>query len=643
MKKFIFALCFNHLVYADGFADLKQIQDRFYEHIYRAGSELGAEHAASVSAPEVAYVAGLLQLPPVTLRGSDEANAIYMSLRKKGESRNVGGSPCDYPPNAQASAAFNASDFSALTRYNKYSETGHSVLGVAAQEKVVLRFAAPPPAAAAPAAAPGIGGLLSGFGGFKNAGIKPPEGGAVAAAPAPAAVPLLVKVQQKIAELTKKDSKTKDENTDLTLLQELEQKLGAPAAAGTSAEDAARLEKLKALFDSMSIADSTARGMAMGQLRMGLKVGGSAASVVAPVAVVASPAPMTLKEIKAELANVDAELRKLRELRSSDPIIATAKRRVLEIGEQIKDLREKPDKKDAVAQLKIDQEIARTEVDRLFLTNSNSEVIKKLEAQETALSNQIFALEQARRRAIILNEDSEGSDDEAPKASVTHKLRPAASSPAAVANIPSMLLPPSPVPPQGVATAAFAQAVATAAPAFDSTSTVAAADPSIAQSQKGSPQPARGYVPGAFQGFSPKPSVVSGVGGSAKKAVAAPSSPMPVISSASATAAPAPAADGAATAPTPTSSSASVAVGGGALPPIDVWAEQEFERRKAEIEHQIEALNSEDVNALKASLRMARRTEINALLKPLEAELARYNNSYAQGSIIAEIKRSYPR
>ena len=30
MKKFIFALCFNHLVYADGFTDLKQIQDRFY-------------------------------------------------------------------------------------------------------------------------------------------------------------------------------------------------------------------------------------------------------------------------------------------------------------------------------------------------------------------------------------------------------------------------------------------------------------------------------------------------------------------------------------------------------------------------------------------------------------------------------------
>jgi hypothetical protein len=85
------------------------------------------------------------------------------------------------------------------------------------------------------------------------------------------------------------------------------------------------------------------------------------------------------------------------------------------------------------------------------------------------------------------------------------------------------------------------------------------------------------------------------------------------------------------------------AVVDGELPPIDVWAEQEFERRKAEIEHQIEALNSEDVNALKANLRIARRREINALLKPLEAELARYNNSYAQGSIIAEIKRSYPR
>jgi hypothetical protein len=413
MKKFIFALCFNHLVYADGFADLKQIQDRFYEHIYRAGSELGAEHAASVSAPEVAYVAGLLQLPPVTLRGSDEANAIYMSLRKKGESRNVGGSPCDYPPNAQASAAFNASDFSALTRYNKYSETGHSVLGVAAQEKVVLRFAAPPPAAAAPAAAPGIGGLLSGFGGFKNAGIKPPEGGAVEKDPVEAAIALCVRGE-------------------------------------------------------------------------------------------VSAVPSAISNNKAAIQKAIYEL-------------------------------------------------------------------EKIGASATANQKSILKLLRIRLPKIYEDSDSEDDDDSDDEGSISHHGSVAAyapaskpASPVAVVNIPS------PAPPQGIATAA---------PAFN---------PAVA-------------------------------------------------------AAPAPAADGAATAPTPTSSSASVAVGGGALPPIDVWAEQEFERRKAEIEHQIEALNSEDVNALRASLRMARRTEINALLKPLEAELARYNNSYAQGSIIAEIKRSYPR
>jgi hypothetical protein len=513
MKKFIFALCFNHLVYADGFADLKQIQDRFYEHIYRAGSELGAEHAASVSAPEVAYVAGLLQLPPVTLRGSDEANAIYMSLINRAGSGNVGVSRCDYPSNAQASAAFNASDFSALTRYNKYRETGHSVLGVAAQEKVVLRFAALPPMAAAPAPAavavpgalPNMAGILGGFGGFMNTGINPPEGGAVAAAPAPAAVPLLVKVQQKIEELTVKNLRTKDENTDLTLLQELEQKLGAPAAAGTSAEDAARLEKLKALFDSMSIADSTARGMAMGQLRMGLKVGGSAASVVAaekdPVeAAIALCVRGEVSAVPSAISNNKAAIQK------------------------------------AIYEL------------------------EKIGASATANQKSILQMLRIRLPKIYEDSDNEDDDDSDDEGSISHHGSVAAyapaskpASPVAVVNIPS------PAPPQGIATAA---------PAFN---------PAV----------------------SPPP----------------PPPPQPIMA----------------------------AVVDGELPPIDVWAEQEFERRKAEIEHQIEALNSEDVNALKANLRIARRREINALLKPLEAELARYNNSYAQGSIIAEIKRSYPR
>jgi len=629
MKKFIFALCFNQLVYADGFTDLKQIQDRFHQHIYRAGPELGAE-VALTSAPEVAYIAGLLRLQPVTLRGSDEANAIYMSLINRGGSGNVGAPQCDYPPNAQASAAFTAGDFSALTRYNKYCETGHSVLGVAAQEKVMLRFAAPPPAAVAPAAAPGIGGLLSGFGGFKNTGVQPSEGSAASSSSsAPVAVPLLVKVQQKIAELTIKDPKTKDENTDLTLLQELEQKLGVSPAAGTSVEDAARLEKLKTLFANMSIEDSSKRDMAMGALRMGLmkKVGGSAAPVAAPAP--ATPASMTLEEIKIEQAKIEKELSELRQAVDSDPVIALAAQRVSEGAGKITDTLSDSTQKETVARLRAEQKIAQYALARLKSAHANTDKIKSLEVKQSALSKEMFVLEQARRRAVIVDDSDSGDDSEDEDSKQPVKPKAIASSPATVAT--SMLLPPSPVP---------SQAVATAAPAFNPTSPVTAADPSIAQSQKGSPQPAGGYVPGAFQGFSPKPSVVSGVGGSAKKVVAAPPSPMPVISSVSASA---PVADGAATASTSTSSSASVAVGGGALPPIDVWAEQEFERRKAEIERQIEALNSEDVNALKASLRMARRTEINALLKPLEAELARYNNSYAQGSIIAEIKRSYPR
>lgn len=548
MKKFIFALCFNHLVYADGFTDLKQIQDRFYQHIYRAGPELGAE-VALTSAPEVAYIAGLLRLQPVTLRGSDEANAIYMSLINRAGSGNVGVSRCDYPSNAQASAAFNASDFSALTRYNKYCETGHSVLGVAAQEKVVLRFAAPPLAAVAPAAAPGIGGLLSGFGGFKNTGVQPSEGSAASSSSsAPVAVPLLVKVQQKIAELTIKDPKTKDENTDLTLLQELEQKLGVSPAAGTSVEDAARLEKLKTLFDSMSIADSTARGMAMGQLRMGLKVGGSAASVVAaekdPVeAAIALCVRGEVSAVPSAISNNKAAIQK------------------------------------AIYEL------------------------EKIGASATANQKSILKMLRIRLPKIYEDSDSEDDDDSDDEGSISHHGSVAAyapaskpASPVAVVNIPS------PAPPQGIATAA---------PAFNP-AVAAAPAPS-------SPKPVKNYVPNSFQGFLPKPPVAGAGGGVVKKAVAA--SPPP---------------------PPPPQPIMAAAVDG-ELPPIDAWAEQEFERRKAEIEGKINELNSEDVNLLKPNLRMARRTEINALLKPLEAELAQYNNNFGKDRIISDIKKRYPR
>lgn len=78
------------------------------------------------------------------------------------------------------------------------------------------------------------------------------------------------------------------------------------------------------------------------------------------------------------------------------------------------------------------------------------------------------------------------------------------------------------------------------------------------------------------------------------------------------------------------------------LPDITTWAEQEFQRKKTELEMQIQVLSDENVNVLPLTKRMARRKEIEESLKPLNAELAKYNNSFGKDIIVKEIKKRYP-
>ena len=221
--------------------------------------------------------------------------------------------------------------------------------------------------------------------------------------------------------------------------------------------------------------------------------------------------------------------------------------------------------------------------------------LKALGDSATDSQKDILRILERRFNIMSVESDDEGSDDDDEFGPVRKNS--------------SITSTPLPVP---------AQAAVTNAPVTVPTPVGTSTSVNATNASKKSPQP-RGFVPGAFKGF-PPPAAGAG-GGVVKKAVAAPPpTPMPVISS----------------------SSAFAPVADGALPPIDAWAEQAFEGRKAEIEGQIEALNSENVNLLKPNLRMARRTEINGLLRLLEAELAQYNNSLKRDLIIKEIKKSYP-
>lgn len=129
MKKYIslVAFCVSSFVHGNGFDNLKNIQNRFHALIYQAG-DLGATQPA----PEVPYIAGLLG-NQIDSRSQDaESRYIYETLYDRSA---AGGNRKAIAGIDQAKAdAFNALSFDDFARYNGYQNSGHSVLGVAAQE-----------------------------------------------------------------------------------------------------------------------------------------------------------------------------------------------------------------------------------------------------------------------------------------------------------------------------------------------------------------------------------------------------------------------------------------------------------------------------------------------------------------------------
>lgn len=129
MKKYlsIIALCAVNFAYADGFENLKNLQNQFHVLIYNAG-DLGA----ATPAPEVPYIAGLLTNPVESI-GAGEERHIYEFLYDQPSGRNRKA----IPDIDQAKVdAFNTINFTNFQRYRSYQDSGHSVFGIAAQEQL---------------------------------------------------------------------------------------------------------------------------------------------------------------------------------------------------------------------------------------------------------------------------------------------------------------------------------------------------------------------------------------------------------------------------------------------------------------------------------------------------------------------------
>jgi hypothetical protein len=129
MKKYLFliAFCVSSFVHGNGFDNLKNIQNNFHALIYQAG-DLGAQQPA----PEVPYIAGLLGNQIDSISKDAESRYIYETLYDRSAE---GGKRKAIQGIDQAKAdAFDALSFDDFARYDGYQNSGHSVLGVAAQE-----------------------------------------------------------------------------------------------------------------------------------------------------------------------------------------------------------------------------------------------------------------------------------------------------------------------------------------------------------------------------------------------------------------------------------------------------------------------------------------------------------------------------
>jgi hypothetical protein len=281
MKKYlsIIALCAVNFAYADGFENLKNLQNQFHVLIYNAGN-LGA----ATPAPEVPYIAGLLTNPVESI-GAGEERHIYEFLYDQPS----GGNRKAIPGIDQAKAdAFNKIDFTNFQRYRSYQKSGHSVLGIAVQEqlppieKVTIMSAVPRASpivvnsSSSSSNAPTGPELFAGGGGsfelpkLRRATTKEPST-SVAAAAAPKS--LLERVRECKAKLKSQ--------VDIKLLTELEGELIRGASEASPASD--RHKDLFEFFNLLekpipeTVVEQSTLEKRISSLRLNLKPSGASA------------------------------------------------------------------------------------------------------------------------------------------------------------------------------------------------------------------------------------------------------------------------------------------------------------------------------------------------------------------------------
>ncbi len=287
MKKYLLitALCVVNFAYADGFENLKNLQNQFHLLIYNAG-DLGA----ATPAPEVPYIAGLLTNPVQTIGtgGTGEERHIYEFLYDQPSGRNRKAIPGIDPAKVDA---FNRVNFNVFQTYNGYQDSGHSVLGVAAQEQLP-----PIEKVMIMAAAPAGAGLFAGGGGsfelpkLRKATTKEPSTSAAATAPKS----LLERVREHKETLQNNPTATSD--SDIAILAALEVELAKPE----SERDDDKIERLQGFFNYLeNPATMAGNMMAQGVMK---KLRAQFKPEVPP-----SPSSASPKEMKMAGVNLDEE------------------------------------------------------------------------------------------------------------------------------------------------------------------------------------------------------------------------------------------------------------------------------------------------------------------------------------------------
>lgn len=232
MKKYLLliALFAAQAIYADGFANLKALQNQVHVLVAQAGAIAGAAR----SAPEVPYIAGLLSLresPSERIVGN-EAPYIYNVLRT---ASHPAAKAIHVPQglDQEKVAALNQFD-PAVFRYHGYLHSGHTVFGIAAQEqlplipRIVIERVIPGNPVLVSAVSPPAGG--GGMGGIFGGGVpklkkveQPAE-----IKPAAATKTQIQRVQEYKALLDAKAVKSPDDPADIAILTAFETELQKP-------------------------------------------------------------------------------------------------------------------------------------------------------------------------------------------------------------------------------------------------------------------------------------------------------------------------------------------------------------------------------------------------------------------------------